>query len=367
MSFFLKKLLFTLEPETAHALVKQAGRIAPTGLLGAITRVNHECLQTKIGNTMLKNPVGLAAGFDKNAEMLAFLTALGFGHVEIGSVTAKPCEGNPKPRVFRLTKDKSLINWMGLPNEGAEKIERRLASSKQPIPLGINIAKTPEQRQNPHIDKAIQDYLSSYRILHEHGTYITFNLSCPNSTDGETFEDPKFFERLATEIQKTRGELKCDKPHLVKISPDISERDTEKLVATALEFGFEGFVVSNTTKHRDAITGKISREQSTRGGLSGLGVKKLSDAMLARVQKLTSGKAFLIGVGGILTFADLVEKLCLGANLVQVYTGLIYSGPFFVRELNRKLVRLCGILKIKNHADLSNCRMSEIKSAVEEC
>lgn len=356
----LKKILFQFDPETAHNLVKQLSKTLPLGPLKIWTQVHHECLVAKIGSVQMPNPIGLAAGFDKNAEMLNLIHALGFGHAEIGSVTAKASLGNPKPRIFRLLKDESLINWMGLPNEGALSIAKRLKKNPPPLPIGINMAKTPG-----HTDAAIADYVTTYTTLTMHGDYVVFNLSCPNTEDGKTFEDPVFFSELATEIKNVRQKLGVKKPHLIKISPDLNESSTENLVMLALKNGMDGFVVSNTTKKRSGLVTDLTPELKSRGGLSGRGLKSLADFQLEKVRQFAGPKPYLIGVGGVLEFEDLLKKLQLGANLVQVYTGFVYRGPFFARDLNLKILKLCQKLGLKNYSELSKLSMREIKSAVD--
>lgn len=356
----LKKILFQFDPETAHNLVKQLSKTLPLEPLKIWTQLHHECLVAKMGSVQMLNPIGLAAGFDKNAEMLALIHALGFGHAEIGSVTAKAALGNPKPRIFRLLKDESLINWMGLPNEGASKILERLKKNPSPLPIGINIAKTPG-----HTDSAVEDYVTTYTTLATQGDYVVFNLSCPNTEDGKTFEDPVFFSELASEIKKARQKIGSQKPHLIKISPDLSGSSTENLVALALKNGMDGFVVGNTTKKRSGLVTDLTPELKSRGGLSGRRLKKLADFQLEKVRQFAGPSTHLIGVGGIMEFEDLLQKLHLGADLVQVYTGFVYRGPFFARDLNLKLLSLCQKLKLKHYSELSKLSMREIKSAVD--
>lgn len=369
MSYLLQKFLFTLEPETAHELVKHLTPLVPDFLLKKMTALRHPCLSAQIGKTELLNPIGLAAGFDKNAEMTGLVEALGFGFAEIGSVTAKACAGNPKPRIFRLPEDESLINWMGLPNQGAEMIARRLERLKSDFPLFINIAKTPDFSDTKKSSQAynIEDYLSSYRLLERHGRAIVLNLSCPNTADGTSFEDPKVFATLAREIAAARRENKNDRPHLIKISPDLDPEKLPKIVEMAMKHGFDGFVVSNTTRERYNLKSKLPAELLQHGGLSGAGLSYLANQKLAHVFSITGKNALLIAVGGIMNFEDLLLKFSLGASLVQIYTGLIFKGPFFVRDLKRQLKNHCGKLGIKSYRDLIGLPMREIKSSVEVC
>lgn len=362
MSDLLQKILFTLEPETAHNLVRHLAPLVPNSLLKKTTAVRHPCLSTRIGKTELINPVGLAAGFDKNAEMIRLVEALGFGFMEIGSVTAKPCNGNPPPRIFRLSDDQSLINWMGLPNQGAEIIAQRLGHLKSRFPLVVNIAKTPDfSGKTQTLISGIDDYLASYRQLKHHGCAIVVNLSCPNTGENNSFEDPKIFSDLAREIGVARRATKQDKPHLIKISPDLDPEKLTKLVEIALKQGFDGFVVSNTTRERHMISAKIPAELMTRGGLSGAHLSYLANQKLAHVFSIVGKDAPLIGVGGVMNFSDMLLKFSFGASLVQIYTGLVFNGPLFVRKLNQKLKDHCEKLGIKSYRDLIGLPMSEIR------
>lgn len=345
----LKRFLFVLEPELSHALVKRVSPVLPKALLGRFTQIKDETLKAHIGKTVLANPVGLAAGFDKNAEVLDFMAALGFGFIEIGSVTAFPCPGNPKPRLFRLPKDESLINRLGLPNQGVEKIALRLKDHRSKIPIGINIAKTPT-----FVGKrdGIEDMLTTLKGLHGFGAYLVFNLSCPNTIDGKTFENPEVFKKLAFAYEAEKRRLKISKPALLKLSPDLPKSDLQKIVETASPI-FDGFVVSNTSTHRSSLlTDKTSLGHFGLGGLSGKGLRESANQQLALVSEMTGSSKMLIGVGGVMNFKDLLTKLSLGASLVQVYTGLIYRGPLFIRELNRELSKYCRRLGLPSYRDL---------------
>lgn len=333
MYSLLKPFLFKLDPETAHNLVKSSRFLIPSPLLRKLTSVKSPRLECQIGSTLLKNPIGLAAGFDKNGEVVDFMGALGFGFVEIGSVTAHPCKGNPKPRIFRLPEEESLINHMGLPNWGASIIAYRLHWHRPKTPIGISVAKTPGPSDG------IDDYVESFRKLASLGSYTVLNLSCPNSGEEATFENPRLFLKLATAIAEARMEIKDRFPIFIKISPTLSSDDLQKMVEIALKFEFDGFVVGNTQKVSE-------------GGLSGKKLKPLADAQLKRVYEIVKTEKIIIGVGGIMDFKDIKAKLALGAQFFQVYTGLIYRGPFFIRELNQKLDRLCQKMGVKNYSEL---------------
>lgn len=357
MYALLKRALFLLGPETAHDTVKALSKLAPLGAIKAYTRVTHPALETRIGTTLLKNPVGLAAGFDKNAEMLPFLEALGFGFVETGSVTALPCLGTPKPRIARLSADESLINWMGLPNVGADEFAKRMQSRRANVPVGINIAKTPDFAYNGVANKPKDgnaDFLETYEKLARFGHYTVFNLSCPNTGETRSFEDLNLFSELGGAIADLNAKLEDLKPVYLKLSPDLDANNLAKLVEAACDIGFDGFVVSNTTKQRPPLKTTLTGELRHRGGLSGRALCALSLAQLKRVREIADKKRTLIAVGGIMSFEDLVERFRAGAHLCQIYTGLIYNGPLFVRELNLKLARLCEERGYRNYRELAN-------------
>lgn len=352
----LKRALFLLGPETAHDAIKALSRVAPLGAIRPFTRFEHSALETRVGATALKNPIGLAAGFDKNADMLPFLEALGFGFIELGSVTAFPCLGTPKPRIARLSEDESLINWMGLPNVGVGEFAKRVQQRQTTVPIGINIAKTPDFAYNGVVDKpkdGIADFLATYEKTARFGDYTVFNLSCPNTGEARSFEDLGLFHELGTAIGDLNVKLEDAKPVYLKISPDLDQKNLTRLVEAACELGFDGFVVSNTTRQRPAMKTTLTGELRNRGGLSGRALTGLSLTQLKRVHAIVDAKRTLIAVGGIMSFDDLLERLRAGAHLCQIYTGLIYNGPLFVKELNTKLANLCEERGYKSYRELS--------------
>src|SRR3989338_1281677 len=336
MYSLLKRILFTFDPESAHLFVKNLSPFLPKKLLSKKTRHAYPALKTSLGGTLLDNPIGLAAGFDKNGEMLELIYALGFGFSEIGSVTLHPCLGNKKPRLFRYPKDESLMNRLGLPNHGAQVIATRLKKETPKLPYGLNIARTPNFAV-PKNDarNGISDFLSTYENLKNLGFYSVLNLSCHNTEDGRTFEDPGLFSELAEALLKKKSK----KPHLIKVSPTLPLQQLNSLCESALKLGFDGFVVSNTSA-------------TSEGGVSGRRLLSQANAQLKNVFEITKGKALLIGAGGILSFEDLLTKLSLGAEFFQIYTGLIYRGPFFVAHLNKQLANFCKKLGIKNYREL---------------
>lgn len=348
----LKPILFSFDPETAHNAIKKLSLVAPKSWLRSLTFVKSLRLVSSIGEKPLSNPIGLAAGFDKNGEIIDFMGSLGFGFLEIGSITAKPCAGNERPRIFRLPNEQSLINRMGLPNLGASVIAKKFAQkkiNKFSFPLGMNIAKTPDFVKKEEKIDGIDDFLQTFAKLHSYGAYIVFNLSCPNTDDGIHFEDPRIFKDLAKAVYSERKSFSVTKPVLIKISPDLNKKSLTQTVELACDYGFDGFVVSNTTLNRGALK---TPDPIEKGGLSGKGLTKLANAQLKQVYEIVGRKKLIIGVGGIMSFEDLKVKLSLGASLFQIYTGLIYQGPFFVKELNQKLDQFCEREGVKNYQEL---------------
>lgn len=354
MPSLLTRLLFRLEPETAHGVVEVLAKITPAVLVNPFTQVKNPTLRAQIGNTPLENPVGLAAGFDKNGNMIGLLEALGFGFLELGSISAFPCQGNPKPRIFRLLEDQSLINRMGLPNMGADAFLTKMQNQKTTKPYGVNIVKTPDFALNSHskID-GIEDFLQSFTKLYELGNYVVLNLSCPNTHETKTFESPELFSELACVLASKRKDFPQKKPVLIKLSPDLETDSLREIVDLALKFDFDGFVLTNTTTRRDGLkTSAAKIGQIGRGGLSGAALTALANDKIKQVYNIVGNKKIIMAVGGIMSFEDLLTKLKLGASLFQVYTGMIYHGPFFIKKLNRELADFCERLGVKNYAEL---------------
>ncbi|MFH0701313.1 MAG: quinone-dependent dihydroorotate dehydrogenase [Candidatus Woesearchaeota archaeon] len=295
------------------------------------SRLEVECMGLKF-----PNPVGLAAGFDKNGVLIDFLPHLGFGYMEVGSVTAEGGTGNPKPRIFRLVEDEAIINRMGLNNEGAEKIYERLKGKEHQFPVGINIAKT----HDPNImgDAAIRDFCKSYRIMHPVADYLTLNISCPNTKEGKTFEDPAVLGELLSALRGEEGDLGV-RPMLLKLSPDLDYLSLDNLLGVGEGYRITGYVISNTTKNQVEL--RISQYQ-----LEGIGVGGVSGVPVQfRARELTRyvrdhlPETTIISVGGINSPHEALKRFSAGADLIQVYTGLIYEGPELVRRINRALLK----------------------------
>ncbi|MBO6537663.1 MAG: quinone-dependent dihydroorotate dehydrogenase [Balneolaceae bacterium] len=339
-STFLKPYLFQKDAEEAHELaVEWAERTSNSPILKALCKFIYSGDDSRLDNTYFglhfPNPVGLAAGFDKNGVTPIAMQAMGFGFIEIGSITAKAAKGNPKPRAFRLPEDNSLINRMGLNNEGADAIVQRLKNVKLDIPLGINIAKTNDT--TIHGDAAIEDYAYSYRKAMEVADYITVNISCPNTGEGKTFEDPDALKALLEGLPLSESQRI---PTLVKFSVDTAKEDLAYLVDLCESFGIDGYVATNTSSDRSGLKTSATRlEQIGNGGLSGAAIHTQSTQVIGWLNEFLQGKKPIVGVGGIHDAQTAIDKIEAGANLLQIYTGMVYRGPGLVKEIKQALQR----------------------------
>ena len=339
----LKPLLFSLEPEQAHDLVKCLGKLAqitcfPLNFLRYVFRVDYSELKLKALGIEFDNPVGLSAGFDKNAELTQFIHALGFGFMEVGSISALPSLGNPKPRLFRLIKDEALVNRMGLNNAGVQEVVLRFGSSHHLFPIGFNIAKT--HSSEIFGENAIEDLTKCYALSASCANFIVLNVSCPNTKEGKTFEEPESLSLLLDSIRAKKKELDCKKPLLVKFSLDL---ETEKLADLAMvceEADIDGYVLTNTTTSRKGLlTSPYEIAQIGNGGLSGRPIFEKALAMVRHVYKLTKGRKIIIGCGGIDSAESAYQFIKAGASLIELYTGFIYQGPFLVKNINIGLLK----------------------------
>lgn len=344
-----RSLLFNLEAERAHQLAVAAARVAQTlapRVIESTFSFSHPALHTSIFGKQFTNPIGLAAGFDKNAQMILFWRKTGIGFIEVGSVSARPSRGNRRPRSFRLPDDEALINRMGLNNHGAERIAPRLKrhSGTLAFPIGVNIAKT----HDPSIrgDAAVEDFCVSFRLLAPYADYVTLNVSCPNTEEGKTFEDPNALDQLLVAIKKERQELTRRVPLLIKFSPP--ETDTfvldshfDELLLVSLAHGVDGFVATNTAADRQNLTTSAELVHAMgRGGLSGPPIEQRATQLVRYLYRKTEGKMPIIGVGGVASGEAAYAKIRAGASLVQLYTGLVYGGPGMVRLIKQRLVEL---------------------------
>ncbi len=330
-----------LDPEKAHdmtmTLAKQTNRSHGLQTVARhLYAYENHLLEQQLLGLHFPNPIGIAAGFDKNGLILRALQAIGFGYIEIGSITARPSSGNPKPRMFRLPEDRAIINRMGLNNDGADVIIDRLDKSGVTIPVGINIAKT----HDPSIlgDAAIHDYIYSFNKAEEKADYIMVNISCPNTAEGITFEQEGPLTDLMNGIMSARK--KPTVPVLVKFSPDLEFGLLESLVGISIDQGVQGFALGNTSSNRDGLQSARSRlDDIGRGGLSGQPLRDRTEKLTRRLRQYAGKDRVIIGIGGIENSTHAMDRLSIGANLVQVYTGLVYEGPSLPGKINRDIAR----------------------------
>jgi dihydroorotate dehydrogenase len=338
----IRPWLFRIDPEDVHKKVLH--RLARwhfgTQYCESFLNVNDPRLRVAALGVDFRNPVGLAAGLDKHGETPTVWQKLGFGFLEIGTVTPRPQAGNMRPRIFRLTKDQALINRLGLNSIGADRVRDNLAHVPHPsIPMGINVGKNSD---TPNED-AVADYLSAMEKLCAFADYFAINVSSPNTIGLRDLQHPLKIRRLVEEA--TSLARRTDKtgnsrpiPVLVKIAPDFDGNEIEETVDAALSGGAAGIIATNTTVSREGLTPSQTIYQA--GGLSGAPLRARANRIVSRIFRLTNGRTPIIGVGGIFNAQDAFERICSGATLVQIYTGLIYEGPGLVRRINYGLLRL---------------------------
>lgn len=336
-----KPLFFRRDPEKAHDSVVAMGKLlGGTSITRGITRVffNYEnpILAQEILGIQFTNPVGLTAGFDKNAELIGIMPSVGFGFHEIGSVTGEPCEGNPKPRLWRMPKTGALIVWYGLKNDGCEVIAERIEERRMHIPVGTNIAKT-NCKETVDTDAGIRDYEKAFRALADVGHYFVVNVSCPNTYGGEPFTTPDRLERLLTRLDA----ISTSKPVLLKLGADLTPDGLDALVHVTDRHRIHGFILSNLTKQKNLPS--IRQDElviTDKGGVSGKPVAPLSNALISHLYRSVGDRYVIIGTGGIFTAEDAYEKIKNGASLVQLATGMIFQGPQSIGEINRGIAQM---------------------------
>ena len=341
-------LLFRLDPESAHRLTLQAIRIAgnfplSNWYLTQLYKAPSKPVQA-FGLTF-KNPVGLAAGYDKDAVAIKGLVALGFGHLEVGTVTPRPQPGNARPRLFRLLEDEAVINRMGFPGKGAEFVLRRLLRaekyhSRNEIIIGINLGKN----KDTPLEEAANDYVELMRCFMFHADYLTINISSPNTVGLRRLQGREMLENLLGAIQKERETTLTPSPSperrggflpiLVKLSPDLNDEEINDAIGVILDKGMDGIIATNTTLARDGLR---SKHQGEPGGLSGSPLRVRSEAVLRQVVKRVDRKIPIVSVGGMLNPDDVKRRLEMGATLIQIYTGLVYGGPGLIKKILRDL------------------------------
>ncbi len=351
MSFVYKKLvrpvLFGVSAETAHEITVDSLRIGLGSEFArriAVKRFAADSAgEVELFGLTFRNPLGIAAGFDKNGVVVNQLASLGFGFVEVGTVTFHPQKGNEKPRLFRLPEDKALINRLGFNNDGVEKVAGRLRALDRKCIVGVNIGKN---KDVPN-EEATENYLRSFELVHKVADYIAVNISSPNTPNLRELQRSENLEELMSALQERNRELSA-KPLLVKIAPDLGEADIESIVDVCIRFNVSGIIATNTTVSREGLRSS-GVESIGSGGVSGKPLANRSNVVISSIYRYSKGKLPVIGVGGIFTAEDAFEKIAAGASLLQAYTGFVYRGPAFAREIN---VGLAAILKERGFANI---------------
>jgi dihydroorotate dehydrogenase len=335
----IRPLLFLLDPEKVHHLIvfflKFGFKIPGIKLfVKSSLKYNNPNLTTNVFGLTFKNPVGMAAGFDKNAKCYEELSAFGFSFIEIGTVTPKGQAGNEKPRLFRLPEDNAIINRMGFNNMGVDYAVERLKKRKGNVIIGGNIGKNTATPNS----EAVEDYAYCFTRLYDYVDYFVINVSCPNVANIQELQDKNSLARIIQKINEIKATKKVSKPVLLKLSPDLTFPEIDEAVEVAVGNGIDGFVVSNTTtKRNNLISNDLLIQKIGRGGLSGKPLSKRSTEIISYINKRTNSTKPIIATGGIMNEEDAIEKLKAGASLIQIYTGFIYEGPALVKRLNKAI------------------------------
>ena len=339
----LRSLIFKIDPERAHTLAIKSLKL---NLVSNIFDKNKDdpIFKTKIFDKEIDNPIGMAAGFDKNAEVYNALFRLGFGFVEVGTITPLKQYGNSKPRVFRLVEDEALINRLGFNNHGAKTVLDRIKSNKKLGLLGINVG------PNKDSDNRLNDYLIGLRAFHEVADYITINISSPNTENLRNFHEKSKLQELLKSILKEKTNLNSNTPIAVKISPDINENQINLISEILLENEIKAIIVSNTSEATRDILSNIQRHQ--KGGLSGKPIEEKSNILISKFYKLLKGKIKIIGVGGVDSGKAAYDKFIAGADFIQLYTGMVFKGPNIVGIIKKDLKELLIREGVQNYTEI---------------
>ena len=343
----LRPFLFKINPETAHSLAINALKF---GNIASIKINKSPRIETSIFNEKIHSPIGVAAGFDKNAEVYNSLFNLGFGFVEVGTVTPKPQFGNPRPRVFRLEEDEALINRLGFNNQGCEEISLRIKKNKPKGLLGINIG------PNKDSSDRIKDYTTCLKKFINLASYITINISSPNTENLRDFHKTSELNNLIKSILEEKNNSNANTPIAVKISPDLSSNQVEKISQILIDNKIETIIISNSTdRNREGLT-NINRFE--KGGLSGKPIEKISNRIINEFYNLVGKQIKIIGVGGVDSAKSAYEKILSGATLVQLYTGMVYRGPRIAAQINNGLIKILEQEGINNINDVVGLKKS---------
>ena len=343
----LRPFLFKINPETAHSLAINALKF---GNIASIKINKSPRIETSIFNKKIHSPIGVAAGFDKNAEVYNSLFNLGFGFVEVGTVTPKPQFGNPRPRVFRLEEDEALINRLGFNNQGCEEISLRIKKNKPKGLLGINIG------PNKDSSDRVGDYTTCLKKFINLASYITINISSPNTENLRDFHKTSELNNLIKSILEEKNNSNSSTPIAVKISPDLSSNQVEKISQILIDNKIETIIISNSTdRNREGLT---NMNRFEKGGLSGKPIEKISNRIINEFYNLVGKQIKIIGVGGVDSAKSAYEKILSGATLVQLYTGMVYRGPRIAAQINNGLIKILEQEGINNINDVVGLKKS---------
>ncbi len=338
-----RSLIFKIDPEIAHNLAIKSLK------LNLVSNVfdkneNDTMFQSNLFRKKLNNPIGIAAGFDKNAEVYNSLFKLGFGFVEVGTITPKKQYGNPKPRIFRLVEDQALINRLGFNNLGAENISSRIKSNIPNGLLGVNIGPNADTKDR------LNDYVEGLKMFHNLADYITINISSPNTKDLRDFHNQNKFDELLSVIEKEKKNLKTNIPIVVKISPDILDEQIHQISEILIKYKVQAIIISNSTDSSRENLKSESKYQ--KGGLSGIPLEKKSNLLISKFYNLLKGKIYIIGVGGVDSGKSAYDKFLAGANYLQLYTGMVFQGPDIVSKIKKELRELLINDGVNNFKDI---------------
>ena len=339
----LRSLIFKLDPETAHNLAIKSLKFNFVPHILEEDK-NNPIFKTKLFGKDLDNPIGMAAGFDKNAEVYNSLFKLGFGFVEVGTITPLKQYGNPKPRVFRLVEDEALINRLGFNNLGSKNIKERIKRNRPTGLIGINIGPNKDTKEK------IGDYIDCFKTFHEVADYITINISSPNTENLRSYHDQVKLDELLHTLNNEKKILNSKIPIAVKISPDIKDQEIEKISKVLFDNKIKAIIVSNSS---DSLRDKLKSIQShQKGGLSGKPIESISTKLIKKFYKILNGKIEIIGVGGVDSGKSAYEKFLAGANYVQLYTGMVFRGPNIVNLIKKELKELLLKDGVKNFSEI---------------
>lgn len=355
----LKPIYFRFDPEFVHDRMIHGGSllgrtVLTRALVKSCFNYQNPSLKQEILGIDFANPIGLAAGFDKNADLINILPSVGFGFAEVGSITKEAYSGNPKPRLTRLKESRGIIVNYGLKSLGADLLHNRIKKKHPRIPIGISVAMTNNQK-NCDVDSAIEDYAYTLAKFQDVGAYYTINISCPNTFGGLPFADSNRLEKLLARLDK----IKCQKPVFIKLTPDLLDNEIDEIISVADNHTVDGFICSNLSKNRPALNLK-EKNLPLAGGISGKPVQKLADRLIAYVYRKTQGRYVIIGCGGVFGAKDAYKKIKLGASLIQLISGMIFEGPQIISDINLGLIKLLkadGFYRIQDAIGVDHHRL----------